>query len=74
MKQLLAKYNYTYSNSCNCDGFYIEKFNNAEYQVRLSERKGIFKIKHKGRSITQWMPVSKIEETLKQYHAVALQA
>lgn len=72
MKQILTQYNYTYSNSCNCDGFYIEKFNNGEYQVRLSERKGIFKIKHKGRSITQWVPIDRIDETLNNIHKTQL--
>lgn len=68
MKELLTKYNYTFSNSCNCDGFYIEKYNNGEYQVRLSEKKRIFKIKHKGRSITGWIPTDKLSETLQNIH------
>lgn len=74
MKDILSNYEYKYYGSCHCDGFLVEKYEKGDYQIKYSEKRGIFKIKHKGRSITQWVPVSKIEETLNNIHNVAVQA
>lgn len=68
MKQTLSNFGYSSAGGCHCSGFYVEKFEKQDYQLQYSEKRGIFKIKHKGRSITQWVPSSKIEETLNNIH------
>lgn len=72
MKQILSQFGYTPAGSCHCDGFYVEKFEKDDYQIKYSERREVFKIKKGGRSITQWVPVSKIEETLNNIHSKAV--
>lgn len=69
MKQTLSQFGYSPAGSCHCSGFYVEKFEKGDYQLQYSEKRSIFKIKHKGRSITQWIPVSKIEETFNNIHS-----
>lgn len=74
MKQTLSQFGYSPAGSCHCSGFHVDKYEKDDYQLQHSERREIFKIKKGGRSITQWVPVSKIEETLNSVHNVALQA
>lgn len=73
MKELLLQYNYTYDGHCHCDGFPTEKYKLGDYQLRIRTKKELFRIKYMGRTITQWIPIGKLEETLNNYHA-AVQA
>lgn len=74
MKEILQQYEYVSSGKCHCDGYPTDKFTKGDYQLRIRTIKGTFKIRYQGRSVTQWIPVSKMEEALKNTHDVALQA
>lgn len=68
MKELILRYGYTYTGNCNCEGFSTEKYINGDYLLRLRVKKEMFRIKHKGRSLTQWIPQGKLQETLSNIH------
>lgn len=74
MKELLLRYNYAYTGNCNCEGFPTEKYSNGDYQLRIRVKKELFKMKHLGRSVTQWIPTNQLEQTLNYHHNVAVQA
>jgi hypothetical protein len=74
MTDLLLQYDYKPDGKCHCDGFPTDKYSKGDYQLRIRKTKGTFKIRYQGRSLTQWIPVSKMEEALKNTHDVALQA
>jgi hypothetical protein len=74
MIDLLLQYGYTSSGKCHCDGFPTDKYSKGDYQLRIRKTKGTFKIRYQGRSLTQWIPVTKMEEALKTTHDVALHA
>lgn len=75
MKDLLQRYGYTYDGNCHCDGFQTDKYKNGDYQLRIRTRKDQYKIKKCGRSITLWVDIKTMEETLKNIHSnVAIQA
>lgn len=65
MKELLEKNGYIYAGNCHCDGFLTEKYHYKSYQCKIRVKKNMFKIKENGHSITQWVPIHKLEETLK---------
>ena len=74
MKELILRYGYSDAGKCNCDGFPTDKFIKGDYQLRVRTSKSMFKIRHQGRSVTQWIPVSKLQEALNNIHNVAVQA
>lgn len=69
MKDLLSRYGYTFSGNCNCDGFATEKYINDEIQLRIRTKKDVFKMRRYGRSITQWIPINLLQQTLSNIHA-----
>lgn len=74
MLNLLEQHGYTYTGKCHCDGVETEKYSSGPYEIRVRVRAQIFKVKQNGRSITQWIPISKLEDSLKLYSNVAVQA
>ena len=75
MSELLKKYGFIYAGNCHCDGYLTEKYHYKSYQCKIRIKKNTFKIKENGHSITQWVPIHKLEETLKHITAdVAVQA
>lgn len=75
MNETLKKYHFTYEGNCHCDGYLTEKYHYKSYQCKIRIKKETFKIKENGHSITQWVPLNKLEETLKNIiQDVALQA
>lgn len=55
MNEILKQYGFVYTGSCSCDGHHTEKYKFEDYQVRWRKKRGQFKIKEYGRSITGWM-------------------
>lgn len=64
MKELLSKYGFKSDGTCQCDGHHTEKYKKDEFEVRIRTRSNLFKIKHGGRSMTQWVPTNKLQESL----------
>lgn len=68
MKELLERYNYHHFGHCNCDGFPTDKYRAGDFELRLREKKNLFKIKRLGHSITGWESVSNLQQTLQNIH------
>lgn len=64
MNGLLIQHGFTFDGTCQCDGKLTEKYRKGEYQVRIRVRTNQFKLKHSGRSMTQWVPLAKLQESL----------
>lgn len=74
MTEILTRYDYKSSGSCHCDGYQTDKYDMGNYQLRIRVKKETFKIKKNGNSVTQWLPITMLEETLKTHHDVAIPA
>ncbi len=74
MKELLERYEYKYSGACHCDGYQTDKYDKESYQLRIRVKKNTFKIRKNGLSVTQWIPIHMLEQTLKSHHNVAIPA
>lgn len=68
MIDLLAKYEYHPSGTCQCDGHFTHKFRTGNYELRWRKKSYKFRIKRDGRYITEWSPVSEAESKLKEIH------
>lgn len=73
MTELLKQYGFDFKGSCSCDGVYSEKYRKGDYEVRWRKRKGIFKIRRFGVSLTGWIIESEIENYLKKYDVQTVQ-
>jgi hypothetical protein len=62
----LSQYGFEYTGSCHCDGVHTEKYRAGEYEVRL--RKHSFRIRKKGHTITQWIPMARLIDTISDLH------
>lgn len=71
--QILIDFGYEYEGQCNCDGTKTLKYRNKEYQFRWRLKKNKFKMKQHGITKTDWIDITKAEETLNKIH-VAVQA
>lgn len=74
MKELLQRYGYEFTGKCNCDGHATEKYRRDEYLLRLRIKQNTFKIKHAGKSLTNWASGFSLETTLKNIHLATISA
>lgn len=72
MKEILLASGLSYTGSCHCDGTFTQKYVKEDYEFRVKEKQGVFKVKRNGRSMTQWIPQSKLNETISQYFQEAV--
>lgn len=64
-----AQYGFEYTGSCNCGGVHTEKYRNGDYELRVS--KHTFKIRNKGITVSAWLPLIKLIETISELNVLA---
>ena len=68
MKELIERYGYKFIGNCHCDGFQTSKYSKEGYELRIREKKNMFKLKLAGRSLTMWIPLDTLAQTLLNTH------
>ncbi len=63
---LLHKHGFRDAGSCRCDGYYTLKFKKGLYEIKWRKARFKFKVKKGGATITDWLPLEKLETTLNE--------
>lgn len=64
----LKPYGFEYTGSCNCGGVHTKKYKNGEYELRV--RKHSFKVKKNGITVSKWIPLIKLIETISELNVL----
>jgi len=66
MTEILSKYGFKYSGSCNCNGVFTQKYKKGDYLVRVRKNRYKFMIQKGGKSTTIWLPTAELENKLNE--------
>lgn len=72
MKEILNQLGYKFTGTCNCDGYYTEKYKNGDYKVKWRVKKGTFKVLKFGMNVTGWQSCETLKHTLTIHTNVAV--
>lgn len=59
--ELAEKYELKNIGPCNCSGYHTERYSDGKYMLRWRTRKYVFKVQKRKDSLTQWLPVNKLQ-------------
>jgi hypothetical protein len=64
--ELLTKHGYIFAGTCNCGGYFTEKYRNGKYLIKWRKKRYLFKVIEDNCTLRNWQPIKNLEQTLNE--------
>lgn len=71
-EELILSMGFTRTGTCNCGGYYTEKYTKANYEISWRRKRYLVKLKKSGETIFGWIPIHELDKAITETKSEAV--